>query len=112
MTSRTRTRSSKWQTSLPSRPRRPSGAGRRVLGLQLAAVGLVAALLALLIWRVIDQRRGAHLVSLIKEGKKPPAPSFALPVLWNRTETWPADTRKALTDGKLSPKELRGVRSS
>jgi cytochrome c biogenesis protein CcmG, thiol:disulfide interchange protein DsbE len=79
-----------------------------VLGLQLAAVGLVAALLALLIWRVIDQRRGAHLVSLIKEGKKPPAPSFALPVLWNRTETWPADTRKALTDGNLSPKELRG----
>jgi cytochrome c biogenesis protein CcmG, thiol:disulfide interchange protein DsbE len=79
-----------------------------MLGLQIAAVALVAGLLALLIWRVVDQRRGAHLVSLIKEGKKPPAPSFALPVLWDRTETWPSDTRKALADGKLSPKELRG----
>jgi cytochrome c biogenesis protein CcmG, thiol:disulfide interchange protein DsbE len=79
-----------------------------LLGLQLAAVGLVAGLLALLIWRVIDHGRGAHLVSLIEEGKEPSAPSFVLPVLWDRGETWPSDARAALSDGKLSPDELRG----
>jgi cytochrome c biogenesis protein CcmG/thiol:disulfide interchange protein DsbE len=78
------------------------------VAVRAAVVALVAALLALLVWRVIDQGRGAHLVSLIRNGKKPPAPSFVLPVLWSRAETWPVDTRGALTDGKLSPAELRG----
>jgi cytochrome c biogenesis protein CcmG/thiol:disulfide interchange protein DsbE len=76
--------------------------------LQVATVGLVVGLLALLIWRVIDQGRGAHLVSLIGEGKKPPAPRFSLPVLWDRSETWPDDARRALRDETLSPAELRG----
>jgi cytochrome c biogenesis protein CcmG/thiol:disulfide interchange protein DsbE len=86
-----------------SRHRRPW-----LFGLRLVALGVVAGLLALLIWRVIDQGRGAHLVSLIREGKKPPAPAFTLPVLWERADTWPRDARAALGDGSLSPTELRG----
>jgi cytochrome c biogenesis protein CcmG/thiol:disulfide interchange protein DsbE len=76
--------------------------------LQLFTLAVVAGLLALLIWRVIDRGRGAHLVSLIREGKKPPAPSFSLPVLWDLTDTWPADARAALGDGRISSAELRG----
>jgi cytochrome c biogenesis protein CcmG/thiol:disulfide interchange protein DsbE len=75
---------------------------------QVAALAVVAGLLALLIWRVVDAGRGRHLVSSIREGKKPPAPAFTLPVLWDRQETWPANARPALTDGTLSPAELRG----
>jgi len=75
---------------------------------RLAALGVVAGLLALLVWRVVDQGRGAQLVSLIREGKKPAAPAFMLPVLWDRNETWPPDARGALADGKVSPAELRG----
>jgi len=88
----------------------PSPRHRRpwLVGLRLAALGVVAGLLALLIWRVIEQGRGAHLVSLIREGKKPPAPAFTLPVLWDRSDTWPRDARAALGDGSLSPIELRG----
>jgi cytochrome c biogenesis protein CcmG/thiol:disulfide interchange protein DsbE len=86
----------------------PERRRRWIVVLQVATVGLVVGLLALLIWRVIDQGRGAHLVSLIREGKKPPAPSFVLPVLWDRSDTWPEDARQALADGKLSPAELRG----
>lgn len=90
----------------------PAPASRRrkpwFIALRLAALGVVAGLLALLIWRVIDQGRGAHLVSLIRQGKKPPAPAFTLPVLWDRKETWPLDARRALADEKVSPAELRG----
>jgi cytochrome c biogenesis protein CcmG, thiol:disulfide interchange protein DsbE len=86
-----------------SRHRRPW-----LLGLRVVALAVVAGLLALLIWRVIDRGRGAHLVSLIREGQKPPAPSFSLPVIWDRSDTWPRDARAALGDGSLSPTELRG----
>lgn len=88
----------------------PSPAKRHPLvrAAQLLGVAVVSGLLALLIWRVIDSGRGAHLVSLIREGKKPQAPAFNLPVIWDREETWPADARGALADGKLSPAELRG----
>ena len=75
---------------------------------QALTLAAVAGLLALLLWRVIDQGRGAQLVSLIREGKNPPAPSFSLPVLWDRKETWPRDARGSLADGKVSPMELRG----
>jgi cytochrome c biogenesis protein CcmG, thiol:disulfide interchange protein DsbE len=89
-------------TSTP-KPKRPW-----LWGLQIVTVGLVAGLLALLIWRVVDKGKGAELVSKISDGRKPPAPSFSLPVLWNRSETWPDHARQALKDGKLSPAELRG----
>lgn len=78
------------------------------LALQLAAVGLVAALLALIVWRVVSGGRGAELVSNIKHGKKPPAPAFVLPVIWSRAETWPHSLLPALDDGKIAIAELRG----
>lgn len=76
--------------------------------LQVVALAGVAGLLALLVWRVIDAGRGAHLVSDIRAGKNPPAPQFTLPVLWGHVETWPKDARRALVDRQLSLSELRG----
>jgi cytochrome c biogenesis protein CcmG, thiol:disulfide interchange protein DsbE len=68
----------------------------------------VAGLFALLVWRVVDQGRGASVVRQIKQGKKPPAPAFSLPVLWNRAGTWPQRLRVAFADGRISRAELRG----
>jgi thiol-disulfide isomerase/thioredoxin len=49
---------------------------------QLLAVGLVAALLGLLIWRVAHRSPGATLVGEIAAGKRPEAPNFRLVPLW------------------------------
>jgi cytochrome c biogenesis protein CcmG/thiol:disulfide interchange protein DsbE len=76
--------------------------------LQLAALALVAALLALLVWRVVTGGRGAELVSKVRQGKKPPAPAFALPVIWAHAETWPRSLRAALAGGTIALQELRG----
>jgi cytochrome c biogenesis protein CcmG, thiol:disulfide interchange protein DsbE len=76
--------------------------------LQVLALALVAGLLALLVWRVLDAGRGAQLVSQVRAGKKPPAPAFTLPVLWRQAETWPNDLQAALADGQLALRELRG----
>jgi hypothetical protein len=51
---------------------------------------------------------GASLVNAIKQGKRPPAPAFALPVLWAHDETWPRPLRRALRDGRVSLADLRG----
>lgn len=50
--------------------------------LQALALTAVAGLFALLVWRVLDAGRGAHLVNEVRAGKKPQAPQFTLPVLW------------------------------
>jgi cytochrome c biogenesis protein CcmG, thiol:disulfide interchange protein DsbE len=76
--------------------------------LQAISLVAVAGLFALLVWRVVDQGRGASVVRQIKQGKKPAAPEFSLPVLWNRSGTWPPRLRVAFTDGRISPAELRG----
>jgi cytochrome c biogenesis protein CcmG/thiol:disulfide interchange protein DsbE len=91
------------QAQPPSR--RPSPLLR---ALQVLALALVAGLLALLVWRVIDAGRGTQLVSAVRAGKKPLAPGFSLPVLWRHAETWPVDAGAALTDGQLRLHELRG----
>ncbi len=77
-------------------------------GLQLFTLGLVAGLLALLVWRVITHGRGARLVSEIKAQKRPAAPSFNLKVIWPHTETWPPALRSAVADKRVSLVELRG----
>ncbi len=87
------------------------GHGRRSrlrLLLQAGAVSLVALLLALLVMRTLAKEAGPHLVSEVKAGDKPLAPDFDLPVLWPRAETWPAELRDALADGRVSLRELRG----
>ncbi len=75
---------------------------------QVLALAAVAGLLVLLVLRVLDAGRGAHLVSEVRAGKSPSAPGFTLPVLWTRAETWPKQARRALGDGQVSLRELQG----
>ena len=77
-------------------------------GLQLFTLGLVAGLLALLVWRVITHGQGARLVSEVKAQRKPEAPQFDLKVIWPHTETWPPALRRAIDDDRVSLAELRG----
>lgn len=85
---------------------RPS---RALVVAQGAAVALVASLLALLVWKLVQESSGASLVAAIKRGERPPAPAFDLPVIWNRPTMWPARVRPALTDGRVGLAELRGT---
>lgn len=78
------------------------------LVLQAAAVAVVFALLALLVWKVVAGDSGGAFVASIKAGKSPPAPAFTLPVIWRRDETWPRALRAKLADGQVSLDELRG----
>jgi cytochrome c biogenesis protein CcmG, thiol:disulfide interchange protein DsbE len=87
------------------RPSRPSPLLR---ALQVLALAAVAGMLALLVWRVVHAGRGGQLVADVRSGKKPAAPQFTLPVLWARAETWPRDARRALGDGQVALRELRG----
>ena len=77
-------------------------------GLQGLALALVAGLLALLAWRLVDEGSGGALVSAVAAEKKPAAPAFDLPLLWNHGETWPESARPALADGRVSLGELPG----
>jgi cytochrome c biogenesis protein CcmG/thiol:disulfide interchange protein DsbE len=54
--------------------------GRVKLGAQALAVGLVVALLALLIWKLVNDE-GSGIPSALARGEKPPAPAFTLPRL-------------------------------
>lgn len=76
--------------------------------LKYAALALVAAALALLVWATLAASRGQNLVEKVAAGKKPAAPGFTLAVLWPSTATWPKALLPALADGKLSLAELRG----
>jgi cytochrome c biogenesis protein CcmG/thiol:disulfide interchange protein DsbE len=72
-------------------------------------VALVAALFALLVWKVAYGSSGAEFVAAIKRGERPVAPSFDLPVIWNRPIVWPQRARPALADGRVQLEELRGT---
>jgi cytochrome c biogenesis protein CcmG/thiol:disulfide interchange protein DsbE len=72
------------------------------------AVGGVVALLGLLVWSLVHSDNGARFVKDVSMGARPPAPQFALSVLWNHEETWPESLRPRLADGRLSLRELRG----
>jgi len=89
----------------------PPGPSALLRALQMLALATVAGLLALLVWRAVHAGRGGQLVGAVRSGKTPAAPQFTLPVLWARAETWPEDARRALGDGQLSLRELRGHRS-
>ena len=88
----------------------PESKGRSLLVrlLRVAAVSLVLAMLALLIWALLASNRGATLVSQIADGKNPAAPPFTLSIIWPHSETWPPTAVPALSDGRLSLEELRG----
>jgi cytochrome c biogenesis protein CcmG, thiol:disulfide interchange protein DsbE len=87
----------------PARPQRPL---MRVL--QALALTLVCLLLALLGWRLLGEDRSRTLIADIRDGKKPAAPAFDLPVIWDEIGTWPPPLRQAAADGRISPDELRG----
>jgi cytochrome c biogenesis protein CcmG/thiol:disulfide interchange protein DsbE len=80
-----------------------------MLFLQAGALGLVALLLGLLVWKVTHTGEGSRLVSAIRQGERPAAPAFDLPVIWNRPASWPARVRGALDDGRVRLEELRGT---
>jgi cytochrome c biogenesis protein CcmG/thiol:disulfide interchange protein DsbE len=86
-------------------PERPS---RWRWPLRFAALSVVVGLFALLAWATLSAGRGSSLVSRIAAGEAPPAPAFSLEVLWPRADTWPADTRRRLADGRVDLGELRG----
>ena len=76
---------------------------------QLLALAAIALLLSLLVWKVAHGSSGASLVAAIKRGDRPAAPSFDLPVIWNKPELWPLRARPALADDRVSLAELRGT---
>jgi cytochrome c biogenesis protein CcmG/thiol:disulfide interchange protein DsbE len=79
---------------------------RRVLqGLSLI---VVAALFAVLVWKLISQDEGRRLVASVKAGRAPAAPAFELPVIWGETATWPSSMRPTIADGRLALAELSG----
>jgi cytochrome c biogenesis protein CcmG/thiol:disulfide interchange protein DsbE len=90
----------------------PTDAGRRTRTLrrlpQLGAVGLVAALLGLLAWSVLDAQGGSSLRADVQAGERPSAPSFSLAVIWERVDTWPSELVPTLADGRVSLRELHG----
>jgi cytochrome c biogenesis protein CcmG, thiol:disulfide interchange protein DsbE len=89
----------------------PDGrSGRQLVGMLLraSAVAVVFALLGLLIWDIVQSGNGASFATKIKQGKKPTAPAFVFPVLWDHRETLPAALRSRLADGRLALTELRG----
>lgn len=95
-------------TSDPA-PEPPTTGRRRLrLVLQAGALALIALLLGLLVQRTLANRAGPHLLSQIEAGKTPLAPDFDLEVIWPHAESWPAELRGALSDERLSPRELRG----
>ena len=75
---------------------------------QLVAIAVVLGLLGLLAWRVARGEAGGGFVAAIRAGERPIAPDFALPVIWERDETWPPQARRALADGTVALRELRG----
>src|SRR5947209_20497139 len=75
---------------------------------RVIAVGFVLALLGLLVADLVRSSDGARLVKQVDKGKRPPAPSFSLPVVWAHDETWPVGLRRRLDDRRLSLAELRG----
>ena len=97
-------------TTTPEPSAAPPGRARRplVLVLQVAAVALVAGLLALLVWRIVDRNQATAFVSDVAAGERPAAPAFEVPVIWRRDRYWPAALRPALADGEVSLRELRG----
>lgn len=76
--------------------------------LQLLAIFVVVGLFALLAWATLTAGSGKNLVASIAAGDLPPAPDFELGVIWDRTDTWPRQRRRTLSDGRLALSELRG----
>ena len=78
---------------------------RSVRGLTLV---VVAALLGLLIWKVVHEDSGGRLVNEIAAGKKPAAPGFELKPIWADATGASPRLRAAVRRGAVSVADLRG----
>ena len=76
---------------------------------QLAALGFVAGLLALLVWKITQTSTGEGLIAAVESGERPLAPAFDLPLIWTERQNWPPGARSALDDGRVRLDELRGT---
>lgn len=72
------------------------------------AVGLVAALLGLLIWRVSHHDAGSALVKEIAAGKRPAAPDFRLRPIWPNALGATPRLREAVARGEVTLADLGG----
>ncbi len=93
-------------TGPTEKPKPRRGRSRLSWMLTAGSVVLVFALLALLVQRVVAGNRGKELVSAVRDGKEPLAPSFRHPVIWPHTESWPAQLRSIVEQGTVSPRDL------
>ena len=75
---------------------------------QVLAVGLVAALLGLLIWRVAHHSAGATFVKEIAQGKRPEAPGFSLKPIWQENVGATPRLQAALRRGRVTLDDLGG----
>ena len=73
-----------------------------------AALLGVAALFAVLVYRIAGGNPGAGVVRAVEAHRAPPAPDARLAVIWSHSETWPPRLRRALRRGTLSLRSLRG----
>ena len=91
-------------------PSSPAPQRRSRLGLlfRVLSLTLVAGLLALLVWRLVNVGQGGRLVNAVREHKKPLAPAIRLKVLWPHTETWDTSALAAVADGRVDLSMLRG----
>jgi cytochrome c biogenesis protein CcmG, thiol:disulfide interchange protein DsbE len=90
-----------------SDPLRERGSALRI-AMQAAALLVVAGLLGLLVYRVIESSRGSNLVAAIRANKKPLAPDFHHQVIWPHFETWPPALHRLRSNQTISPSDLRG----
>lgn len=83
---------------------------RRLLRLGARAPALlgVAALFAVLVYRIAGGNPGAGLVRAVEANRAPAAPDVRLAVIWKRSETWPPRLRGLLRHGTFSLRSLRG----
>jgi len=73
----------------------------------LALLG-VAALFAVLVYRIAGGNPGAGLVRAVAAHRAPATPDVRLAIIWRRSETWPPRLRGVLRHGTLSLHNLRG----
>lgn len=75
---------------------------------QVLAVGLVAALLGLLVYRVAHRSAGATFVSDVAAGKRPEAPGFSLKPIWQENVGATPRLQAALRRGRVTLDDLGG----
>jgi cytochrome c biogenesis protein CcmG/thiol:disulfide interchange protein DsbE len=75
---------------------------------QILAVGLVAALLGLLVWRLAHRSSGAAFVSEIAAGKSPEAPEFSLKPIWRDDVGASPRLQAAVRRGQVTVADLGG----